>query len=105
MRNVANIDGLLAATFGDQQRQYEYLPSTGMNVVQSVGPRLILGGADDLDWKMVALQTIVQPPSVGADQRRADRRSLPRASLLPMTMQFQPITDQRGHDAAWLETS
>jgi hypothetical protein len=31
-----------------------------MNVVQSVGPRLILGGADDLGWKMAALQTIVR---------------------------------------------
>jgi cell division protein FtsQ len=60
VRNIASIDGLLGATFGDQQRQYEYLPSTGMNVVQSVGPRLILGGADDLDWKMAALQTIVK---------------------------------------------
>jgi hypothetical protein len=50
----------LTTTFGEQQRQYEYLPSTGMNVVQSVGPRLILGGADDLGWKMTALQTIVR---------------------------------------------
>jgi cell division protein FtsQ len=60
VRNVANIDGLLTTTFGEQQRQYEYLPSTGMNVVQSVGPRLVLGSADDLDGKMIALQTIVR---------------------------------------------
>jgi cell division septal protein FtsQ len=60
VRNVANLDALLAATFGSQQRQYQYLLSTGMNVVQSVGPRLILGGSDDFDWKITAIQTILR---------------------------------------------
>jgi hypothetical protein len=58
--NLADIDSLLARIFGPQQRRYEYSPETGINVVQTVGPRLILGNGVDLEWKMAAIQTITR---------------------------------------------
>jgi hypothetical protein len=60
VRGAAVADGLLSRTFGSQPRQYEYSAETGLNVVQAVGPRLILGGSDQLEWKVAAIQTIVR---------------------------------------------
>jgi cell division septal protein FtsQ len=58
--SLADLDSLLARIFGAQQRRYEYSPETGINVVQTVGPRLILGNSVDLEWKMAAIQTITR---------------------------------------------
>jgi hypothetical protein len=60
VRNVSALDTLLARTFGAQPRQYEYSPDSGLNVAQSIGPRLVLGGADDLEAKIAAVQTVVR---------------------------------------------
>lgn len=60
VRGVGELDGRLRQSFGPQQRQYEYAQETGLNVVQNIGPRLIIGGGDNLDWKMAAIRTIVR---------------------------------------------
>jgi hypothetical protein len=59
IHSVGALDGLLSRTFGVQPRQYQYTAESGLNVVQSVGPRLILGGGDDIDTKIVAIQAMV----------------------------------------------
>jgi hypothetical protein len=58
VRSVGIVDDLLSRTFGQQPRQYEYAADSGLNVVQSVGPRLILGNGDDLPWKVAAIRAI-----------------------------------------------
>ena len=60
MRGVGELDGRLSQTFGPQQRQYEYAYETGINVIQTLGPRLVIGGDDNLDWKLAAVRTIVR---------------------------------------------
>jgi hypothetical protein len=60
VRSLGTVDDLLVRTFGPQPRQYEYAADSGLNVVQSVGPRLILGGGDNLQWKVAAIQSIVR---------------------------------------------
>ena len=66
MRSAANIDERLSRTFGPQVRQYEYSGETGLNVVQSVGPRLIIGNGDQIDWKVAAIQAIVRSSNPAA---------------------------------------
>jgi hypothetical protein len=58
--SLADLDSLLARIFGPQQRGYEYSPESGITVVQTVGPRLILGNGVDLEWKMASIQTITR---------------------------------------------
>ena len=60
VRAVGELDTRLSQTFGAQQRQYEYSHETGLNVVQTIGPRLIIGAGDNLDWKMASIRTIVR---------------------------------------------
>jgi hypothetical protein len=60
VRNVSTLDGLLVQTFGPQPRQYEYTHETGLSIVQAVGPRLVVGSTDDVEWKIAAIQTIVR---------------------------------------------
>jgi cell division septal protein FtsQ len=52
---VARLDGLLGQSLGPQQRQYEWSADSGLNVVQGVGPRLVIGNADNLEWKIGAI--------------------------------------------------
>ena len=79
VRSVATVDALLTRTFGSQQRRFEYTPETGINVVQTIGPRLIFGTSDDLEWKVAAIQTIVRhlettrAPTELIDVRFSDR--------------------------------
>ena len=70
VRGVGELDARLSDTFGSQQRQYEYSHESGLNVVQSVGPRLIVGGGDNLDWKVAAIRTIVR--HLEANRRSAE---------------------------------
>jgi cell division protein FtsQ len=60
VHSLSSLDASLSRTFGPQQRQYEYASESGVNVVQAVGPRLILGSGDDLEWKIAAIQTILR---------------------------------------------
>ena len=79
VRSVATLDTLLTRAFGSQQRRFEYTPETGINVVQTAGPRLILGTGDELEWKVAAIQTIVRhleatrAPAELIDVRFSDR--------------------------------
>lgn len=60
VKGVARIDTLLSQAFGPQQREYQYAQDTGMNVIQQVGPRLILGNGDNLEWKIEAIRSITR---------------------------------------------
>jgi cell division septal protein FtsQ len=60
VRNVASLDAMLASSLGPQPRQYEFLPTTGLNVVQSKGPRLVLGSDDNLQPKITTVQLITR---------------------------------------------
>jgi hypothetical protein len=60
VRNISVLENLLAQTFGPQPRQYEYAHESGINVIQAIGPRLVIGATDDLEWKIGAIQAIVR---------------------------------------------
>jgi hypothetical protein len=70
VRGVGELDGRLTDAFGPQQRQYEYAYETGLNVVQSIGPRLIIGSGDGLDWKVASIRTIIR--HLEANRRSAE---------------------------------
>jgi cell division septal protein FtsQ len=58
VRSVTAIDEQLTRAFGSQVRSYDYSSETGLNIVQANGPRLVLGGSDQLESKIAAIQTI-----------------------------------------------
>jgi cell division protein FtsQ len=60
VRSVSTLDRMLSEVFGPQAREYQYSPDSGLNVVQTVGPRLVFGDGDDLEFKIAAVQTMVR---------------------------------------------
>lgn len=60
LRAAAGLDARLSAVLGPGPRTYEYLPDTGINVMQPGLPRLIFGASDDLDWKVEAIQAVLR---------------------------------------------
>ena len=60
MRTAAQLDGLLSERFGIQERQFQYAPDTGVQVIQAVGPRLVIGSGEHLEWKIASIESIVR---------------------------------------------
>jgi hypothetical protein len=60
VRTAAQLDGLLSERFGVQERQYQYAPDTGVQVIQAVGPRLVIGSGEQLDWKIASIESIIR---------------------------------------------
>jgi hypothetical protein len=60
VRTAARLEGLLSERFGAQERQCQYAPETGLQVIQTVGPRLIIGSGEHLAWKIASIESIVR---------------------------------------------
>jgi cell division protein FtsQ len=60
VRTLPGLDRMLNAAFGAQDRRYEYAQDTGLTIIPTGQPRLLFGTSDDLEWKVSAVQSIVQ---------------------------------------------
>jgi hypothetical protein len=60
VRSLPGLDRMLNSAFGTQERRYEYAPELGLTVIPTGQPRLLFGTSDDLEWKVGAVQSIVQ---------------------------------------------
>lgn len=60
VNTAARLEGLLASAFGAQDRQFVYSPDTGLQVIQAVGPRLIVGDGQQLEWKISSIQAVTR---------------------------------------------
>ena len=58
INTATRLDGLLASAFGPQERQFVSSPDTGLQVLQAVGPRLIVGDGTQLEWKISTIEAI-----------------------------------------------
>jgi hypothetical protein len=60
IRSLPSLDRMLNTAFGAQERRYEYAPDIGITVIPAGQPRIVFGTSDDLEWKVGAVQSIVQ---------------------------------------------
>lgn len=58
VRTATRLDGLLATEFGPRERQFVFAPDTGLQVIQAVGPRLIIGDGQQLEWKISTIRAV-----------------------------------------------
>jgi hypothetical protein len=60
VRTAAQLEGMLTERFGPQERQFQYAPDTGVQVIQAVGPRLMIGSGEHLAWKIASIESVVR---------------------------------------------